>query len=139
MFMPRVPVSQNKSEIEMPARVCASETVEGCWDAIRCCHDLHSEMRKNNTSGYYFFIYEFDAANFQASNVFDAEKTKEVIAMKMVKGTLVSAFYVDKYRLNTEFKIAREDASIEEAVSAYNDWQKDDLYKIEDLIEKIEW
>ena len=127
---PRIPVSQNPTECAMAPRVCASESLNGCWESIKVCHDLVSAMKQNKTLGYYFFVYEL-SGNFVESGVIDSHKTGEVVSYSEAKGRLLFAFYVDSYRLTNSLESAAEKATIQEAISAYNEWQKDDILKIE--------
>ena len=139
LFTPRTPVSQNKSEIDMPKRICASDSIEKCWEGVRCCNDLVFEMKNNTTDGYYFFVYEFNADDFVKSPVFDAEKTGEVISTKMTRGQFSHAIYVQKHKLDNAFNEAVETATNQEAITAWNKWQKDDIQEIEDRVESVEW
>ena len=139
-FTPKNPVSQNKSELDLSPRICASAKLEGCWEAIKCCNDLLLEMESQNINGYYFFIYSFDAGNFYESPVFDAKKTGEVISHKYnCKGTFESAFYVKTKNLKKDFNIAKEDSSNDEAINAYEEYQKEVITYCEDIINEMAW
>lgn len=152
VFTPRVPVSQNKCEIDLPARVCAAPSIEQCWEAINGCQDLIDEMKKNNVSGYYFFVYKFnDSSSFTPStSVKDFNQSGEMISLVTVEAELIDVFYVDCWRLRrgmhditlkdgTLLKGAKEHATIEEAISAYNEWQGEDLRKIEKKVKAKPW
>jgi hypothetical protein len=139
-FTPRVPVSQNQCEIDLPARVCAAKTIEQCWLAIKDCSDLFYQMKKNPTTGYYFFIYEFDSEQFvDNTSVLDFAQTGEMVSFKPVQGVLKQVFYANKWRMHKELADVMEDATFEEAASAYYDWQQADLIKIEAIVEAAEW
>lgn len=97
-------------------------------------------MKSNNTDGYYFFVYSFNPENFQDSTVFDAHETGEVISENAQKGTFEYAFYVKKKNIsNDSLEAVAETATKDEAVSAYFDWQKEDIYAIEEELERAAW
>lgn len=140
-FKPRIPVSQNKCEIDLPARVCAGPTVEQCWEAINGFNDLITEMKKNNVTGYYFFVYKFnDVSTFVPSaTVKDYNNSGEMISALPVNAELVEVFYVDSWRLYSSLEKAKEPATFEEAIKAYNNWQGEDLMKIEQIVNAMPW
>jgi hypothetical protein len=139
-FTPRIPVSQNRCEIDLPARVCAAKIIEQCWEAINGCHDLIKEM-KWNANGYYFFVYKFnDPSAFEENKaVKDFEATGEMVSYKSVEADLVEVFYVNSWRMTRALVEVKESATMEEAVEAYNKWQSEDLLKIEDKVKNTEW
>ena len=140
-FTPRVPVQQNAAEEKLPPRICASPTVEQCWNALKGCNDMMREMRFcKGVDGFYFFIYKMDESTFSENkDVLDFALTNEHISLVPVKAELVECIYIKSARMHfcLSFDSIREDATIEEAASAYKEWQKDEIYRIEDLIDSI--
>lgn len=138
-FWPFKPVSEQKDEVSLPARVCASPTLAQCWDAIACT-DVITEMRRKGegTNGFYFFVYDFESTdNFKANTcVFDFEKTGEHISVCRENAKLISCFYVDRYKMQrTNFDDVAQSATIPEAIEAWEEWQKDMIVQIEAAIE----
>jgi len=141
-FTPSIPVSQNKSEIEMPSRVCASPTVSQCWEAIKVCQDLFDLMREQRgVGGYYFFIYKFDNATDFSPNyeIYDFEKTNEHIALSAQKATLVKTVWVNKYCLRSGFDKVAEDVEFAEAIEQEEEWQREMMRSFERIVEEMEW
>ena len=140
-FIPFIPVSQNKSEIEMPARVCASPTVSQCWEAIKVCQDLFDLMRQQKgVGGFYFFVYKFDnPAGFTPNTeVYDFEKTEEHISLVAQKATLVKTVWVNKYCLRSSFDKAAEEVEFAEAIEQ-DEEQREMMRGFERIIEEMEW
>ena len=135
-FTPRIPVSQNEVESSLAPRVCAASDIEKCWKSISGCVDLFKAMKKNKTNGYYFFVYEFENKDAFTENmaVLDFNETNEHVSFVPVSAKIVSAFYVDSYRLFSSAQSAMENASLEEAKSAYYEWQKQDMIRIENSL-----
>lgn len=137
MFIPRTPISQNEMEAPLPSRICASPSIEKCWNAITICKDLYGELKNNNkVHGYYFFVYEFDSKEFIKAPVFDYDTTNEMYNTKMTQGKLISVFYVHKNNLFNSFEYI-ESATIDEAIEAYYDYQKEEIERIEAIIENL--
>lgn len=99
-FWPTIPVSYNETERDMPQRVCASPTLEGCWLAI-CGMEVHRRMRTDTPSSFQypiFFVYKFeDASEFVPNTlVSDFGQTDEHVAYRQQWGKLVEVFDVSK-------------------------------------------
>ena len=151
-FKPRIPVSQNEGETKLPARVCAAPSIDQCWEAINGCYDLIAEMRKQRVTGYYFFVYQFnDTSSFVPSeSVKDYNKSGEMISVMPVEAELIDVFYVDSWRLyrglgdvvlkdGSTKAGAKEPATFEEAINAYNDWQMSIMKEIEKKVYSEFW
>jgi len=140
-FKPRIPISQNKCETGLPPRICAADSVEKCWDAIRVCRDLITEMKKSNYPGFYFFVYRFKNPSLFVKNnvVMDAHSTNEHISYEDADAELIDVFYCDSWRLLKPLLFGYEKATIEEAIEAYNEWQKETLQIAEKTVEEMEW
>jgi hypothetical protein len=135
-FTPRIPVSQNEVEAILDPRICAAPDIEKCWKSISACTDLFKAMKANKTNGYYFFVYEFDNKDAFTENatVLDFNETGEHVSFVPVSAKIVSAFYVDSYRLFSSYHSAMENSSVDDAKKAYFDWQKNDIIEIENAI-----
>lgn len=132
-FTPRIPISQNACEIDLPARVCAAPSIEQCWEAINGCNDIITELQNYKVTGYYFFVYQFpDTSSFAPSTcVKDFEHSNEMISLTPVKAELISVFYVGYGWLRASLDKAKQHATTDEAISAYNDWQGEIIKSVE--------
>lgn len=139
IFNPRIPVSQNVCEIQLPARVCAAPTVEQCWEAINGCNDIITEMQKKKVTGYYFFVYRFlDTSTFSPSTtVKDFVHSGEMISLIPVEAELIDVFYVGYGWLRATLDKAKQFATIEEAIAAYKDWQKEYMMDVENAVNEM--
>lgn len=136
-FNPQLPVSQNKSELQMAARVCGAETIENCFKSIKCCWDLMEALNEADIekNGVYFFVYEFENTKYFTENksVLDFHLTGEFISSKNEKAKLVSAFWVSNQDLGKGYAKHTCIASIDEAIENW-DYQKTVVLKAESSI-----
>jgi hypothetical protein len=139
-FTPLVPTSQNVGEREMPARICAAQTVAQCWAAIACCADINFELKKN-APGYYFFVYQFAEPNGFVKNesVMDFAQTGELVAYEAQEAELVGCFFVNAHDLkNKNFAGVAIPCEIEEGIENYSE-QREAVRKAERAVEEMEW
>lgn len=134
-FNPQTPICTNEVENEMPERVCASPTVEQCWDAIKGCRPIQREVKRRFINGLYFFVYEFSNTEtfFENRGVKDFDKTQEHISLTPVKAVLKKAIWCDAYKLDRDYLFV-EDIELDEAVESYGNFQKDLINEIESIL-----
>jgi hypothetical protein len=68
--------------------------------------------------------------------VYDGHLTDEVISTKMSWGILTHCIYISRSNLRKE-NLIYDIVSNDEAISAYEEWQKHDIMKIENYLDNF--